>query len=317
MPTVAEAIALALQYHQAGQLLPAEQIYRQVLAVDPSRADAWHLLGVLAHQQSQHAAAIVCIQRALELNPGFAEAHSNLGAAYFESGRLEEAVVACSEALRLNPDYAGAHAYLAWCYESRYGRAGLLEENRLAGIRHARLAIAAGADDPAALAAAAFVIGLLERDYETVFDAFDRAQKLNPSSALAFSCSSLIRAWTGDIDIAVEQANMAIRLSPFDALIYLPHIALCYAHLFAGRFEEAARAANRAAQSNPQFSIPCVLQAISLAKLGRLDDAKTAARRLLVLQPAFTIGGLVAAGFTSPERFAMLADAMRQAGLPE
>ena len=50
MATISEALAIALQHHQAGQLPQAEQIYRQILEVEPNHADAWHLLGVLAHK---------------------------------------------------------------------------------------------------------------------------------------------------------------------------------------------------------------------------------------------------------------------------
>jgi hypothetical protein len=50
MATISEALAIALQHHQAGQLPQTEQIYRQILEVEPNHADAWHLLGVLAHK---------------------------------------------------------------------------------------------------------------------------------------------------------------------------------------------------------------------------------------------------------------------------
>ena len=45
MATISEALAIAIQHHQAGRLQAAEQIYRQILAVEPNHADAWHLSG--------------------------------------------------------------------------------------------------------------------------------------------------------------------------------------------------------------------------------------------------------------------------------
>ena len=45
MPTISESMALAIQHHQQGRLQAAEQIYRQVLQVDPNHAQALHLLG--------------------------------------------------------------------------------------------------------------------------------------------------------------------------------------------------------------------------------------------------------------------------------
>jgi adenylate cyclase len=230
---------------------------------------------------------------------------------------MDQALPLLQQAVAIEPDYALAHAYIAWCNEIRHLRGGLHDETRAAGLRHAHLAIATGGDDATALAVAGFVIGILERDYQGAFNAFDRAMALSPSSAQAFGFSSCIRAWAGDSPTSVEHAETAIRLSPFDPLIYFPYTGLAYAQLFAGRFEEAINAASRAAQANPRFSIPCVLQAAALASLGRIDEAKASAQRLLSLEPTFTVGSFVGVNFTSAERLSMLAEALRHAGLPE
>ncbi len=229
----------------------------------------------------------------------------------------DKAVPSLEQAIAIEPDYAAAHALIAWCYEVRYLRAGLHDEAKRTALRHARIAIAAGGDDATALGVAAFVVGILERDYDTAFSAFGRALALSPSSALALSFSSLIRAYAGDDAIAVEQAEQALRLSPFDSLIFLPYVGLAYAHLFAGRFEEAVIAAGRAAQANPRFIIPLVLRTAALVGLGRDDEAELSARHLLELQPEFTIGSYTGSNFTSVERLEMFADALQRAGLPE
>src|SRR5438477_2062143 len=89
----------------------------------------------------------------------------------------------------------------------------------------------------------------------TATAAFDRSFALSSSSALALGFSSIVRAWKGDDATAVEQAEHAIRLSPFDPLLYIPYIGLAYAHFGAGRFGDAAIAAGRASQSNPKFTM--------------------------------------------------------------
>jgi tetratricopeptide (TPR) repeat protein len=126
----------------------------------------------------------------------------------------DKALPLLSKAVELEPDFAAAHAIIAWCHEARYLRGGMQEETRLAALRHARLAIAGGSDDAAALATAGFVIAVCGRDFETALNAFDRSFALSSSSALALGFSSLVRAWKGDEAIAVEQANRALRLSP-------------------------------------------------------------------------------------------------------
>jgi len=229
----------------------------------------------------------------------------------------DKALHLLEEAIRLEPDYAVVHGFIAWCHEQRYLRAGLCTETREAARCHAHAAIETGGDDAMALAMGGFVVGAMERDYETALEALDRSLALSPSSALAFGFSSIIRAWLGDDTTSIEHARTGIRLSPYDPLIYLPYVGLAYAHFFAGNFVEAASAARRASAANPRFSVPCYLHTAALVRLGRTDEAKSMANVLLELQPGFTIGGLVSGNITTKERMGMLAGALCQAGLPE
>jgi TolB-like protein/class 3 adenylate cyclase len=230
----------------------------------------------------------------------------------------DKALPLLARAVELEPDYAAAHAMIAWCHEQRYLRGGLHEETRQAALQHARTAIAVGGDDAAALATAAFVIAVVEYDYETATAAFDRSFALSSSSALALGFSSIVRAWKGDDVRAVDHAERAIRLSPFDPLLYVPYIGLAYAHFAAGRFEDAATAASRASQSNPKFSMPYVLHAAALANLGRREEARVVADRLREVEPALTVATAIrSARFANPNKNTELGDALLQAGLPD
>ncbi len=50
MVTVAEALQVAAGWHQQGRLAEAEQVYADVLRVQPDHVDAAHLLGLLRAQ---------------------------------------------------------------------------------------------------------------------------------------------------------------------------------------------------------------------------------------------------------------------------
>jgi adenylate cyclase len=194
------------------------------------------------------------------------------------------------QAIKLEPDLAIGHAMIAWSHEQRYLRGGLLEEAKSTALRHARLAIAAGSDDATALAIAGLVIGFLDPgDYATALDAFDRSLALSPSSAVALGFSAVTRAWRGESAIAIQQAEQALRLSPLDPLSNIRHMAIAIAHFVAGRFEQAAAAANRATQAHPRFRPPYWMRAAALARLGRIGEAQTVAQQLLEVQPQFTI----------------------------
>ena len=126
-------------------------------------------------------------------------------------------------------------------------RAALHEAARAAALHHARLAISTGGDDATALAIAGLVIGFLDPlDYTTALDAFGRSLALSPSSALALGFSSVTRAWRGDSAIAIQQAEQALRLSPFDPLSNIRHMAIAIAHF--GRAALRNRLRQRTAQ---------------------------------------------------------------------
>jgi TolB-like protein/class 3 adenylate cyclase len=229
-----------------------------------------------------------------------------------------KALALLGKVIELEPDFAAAHAIIAFCHEQRYLRGGMQEETRLAALRHARQAIAAGGDDAAALATAGFVIAVAGHDFETALTAFDRSFALSSSSALALGFSSIVRAWKGDDAIAVEHGERALRLSPFDPWLYMPYTGLAYAHFAAGRLEETVAAASLATQSNPRFSVPQILHAAALGSLDRSEDAKTAVQRLLELQPGITVAAaILSARYVDPKNVAALANALRRAGVPE
>ena len=88
MATIAEALGVRTHHHHAGRLAEAEQIYRQILAVQPNHAHTLHLLGMLAMQGRQFPQAIELIGRAVHLDASQAVFHANLGEAFRPAGQI-------------------------------------------------------------------------------------------------------------------------------------------------------------------------------------------------------------------------------------
>src|SRR5262245_65615366 len=133
----------AIRLHETGAVTRAEQIYREVLATDPSAADAWNMLAVALSQQNRFGPAAeaaeratalrpkvapywltrgniaaarrlereaqASFRRAVEINPGFTEAHYWLGRSYQREARPTDAIAAYSAPLRCAPDAAEIH----------------------------------------------------------------------------------------------------------------------------------------------------------------------------------------------------------------
>jgi TolB-like protein len=231
--------------------------------------------------------------------------------------RATKALVLLERALALDPAYALAHAFAAMCHHNLFLRAGLHDENRTASMHHAEAAIVHGQDDALALTFAGFSIGMDGHDQAAAFVAFDAALAVSPSSALTYILGSVILAWTGEAERAIEWGERGMRLSPFDPWAFAAFHSFTLGHFHRGRYEEAARAAHKAIQFNPGHSISHMLVAAALAKLGRLEEAKAAAVRVLELQPAFRYSRQFAGVNCAPALAAALSEALRPTGLPE
>jgi adenylate cyclase len=203
-------------------------------------------------------------------------------------------------ALKLDPDYPAAHAYLAFCHQIRFVHDGRFDEaDKMSGIRHARVAIASGVDDATALAVAAITVAHLEKNFDASLDAIERALSHNASCAAALFFGAEIHAWKGESGAAVDYAQRALRLSPFDPLVYAAHIAMAAAAVHEDRYDEAATFFGKAAQANPGHGMFVLSQAESLALAGRLEEAHPIWTKGLELEPEFRIRTILEVGLIS------------------
>ena len=228
-----------------------------------------------------------------------------------------KAIPLLEEALKLEPGYSAAHAYLSWCLHSRYGRGGLNEEDRLAAVRHARAAVALGNDDATALAIAALVLAYDGHETITALKVFDRALELSNCNTFALCWNAAILAWTGETELAIQRAQLALRLGPFDSLRWRANHALAVAYFHGQKYGDAAEAARNVIDVNPVYSLPRAFLTAALVRLGRMKEAKAMAQTVLECDPSFTITGTSRYAELEPAVFRPMADAWREAGLPE
>lgn len=157
---------------------PAEQAYRDALAIDDRFAPALLGLGVARAAQSDLGGAESMIRRALAIQPGLAEAHNSLGRLLEAQGNRDAAEAEYRQAIDRKPDFAMA----------RYNLAGLYaRSNRSAqAIDQLRAALSA---DPG-FAAAHYDLGLLLANRGALDEAvvqYAEALKIDPRNADALN----------------------------------------------------------------------------------------------------------------------------------
>jgi predicted O-linked N-acetylglucosamine transferase (SPINDLY family) len=94
----------AVALHQEGRRAEAEQLYRQILVLNPRVFPALYLLGVLRLEQGDSGDAARLIEQALAVNSTDPAAWMHYGLALQGLSRFEEATVAHERALALRPD---------------------------------------------------------------------------------------------------------------------------------------------------------------------------------------------------------------------
>ncbi len=106
------ALQTAMAQHQAGNIVLAESLYKQVLQTLPNQPDALHLLGLIAKQKGDLKTAAQLMRKALNFNPNYVEAYVNLGATLQEQAQFDAAADSYRKALALRPNYAEVHSNL-------------------------------------------------------------------------------------------------------------------------------------------------------------------------------------------------------------
>jgi tetratricopeptide (TPR) repeat protein len=144
-----------------------------------------------------------------------------------------------------------------------------------------------------------------------------RAIELDPNSNYAHGQLSAAYAFSGEAEAAIQQAQMAIRLSPRDFLNVIWHITTAWAHLSAERFQQAVDSAQQAIECNPAFADAHGVLAAACAYLGRMEDARASLDVFSSLISGSLTDQLLTRPFRRPadrERYFL---GLHKAGLPE
>ena len=92
LATAPGALVQASQCLQAGDIVRAEQLLRELLRGQPDQLDACLLLAGLCHRQGKLDEALRCYQRVVKIRPRLAEVHHALGLVLRDRGNLAGAV---------------------------------------------------------------------------------------------------------------------------------------------------------------------------------------------------------------------------------
>jgi adenylate cyclase len=191
------------------------------------------------------------------------------------AAQFAEALPLLELAIDRDPCYGPALAWAAFCCNRLVidGRSQDPAADRRKSIDFARRAVEVGGDDPAILANAAYALAYFGEDIGAMIALVDRALALNPSFARGWHISGVLRVYAGQPDIAIEHAEISLRLSP-RARVGWALFTIGAAHFYARRFNEAVPKLLLAMQEDPSLPNPYRYLAACYAHMGRFDEAR-------------------------------------------
>jgi adenylate cyclase len=220
-------------------------------------------------------------------------------------------------ARKIDPNWAQPLEGLSWTYwyEARMGWTEDREEWMRKGIELAEKAVEWAPEEPGGYKALGN-LALSKRDYDQAIAYREKALKLAPND---FSClwglgGVLYKA--GEPERAIGILKKAMRLNPSKMVALLWTMA--DAQVVAGQYEDAIITSNEAAAHQPESMYPHIFLAAAYSAVGRLEEARTEAARLLEINPKFTVSAWMKSRLlkdpADTEKYASL---LLKAGLPE
>lgn len=223
-------------------------------------------------------------------------------------------------AVQLEPDYAAAHAWQAYWFMFHVGQgwssdepADLEEAGRLA-----ERAVALDPQDARGLTIAGHVRAFLHHQPREALELHSRALALNPNLAMAWGLSAITYTYLGELDEAARRFQRYKRLSPMDPHAFFFEAAMVILELMRRDYETAAVVGRRASELNPSFTAGLKHYLSALGHLGLQHEAVSIRRRLLAIEPDFTIAKYMARSPLGrmPDR-ANYAEGLRLGGIAE
>jgi tetratricopeptide (TPR) repeat protein len=196
-----------------------------------------------------------------------------------------------AKAIALEPDYAAPYAWYAYWHVFLVGQdwADDPQASIETAGQIAERAIVLDPFDARALAIAGHVRACLQRRPREASALHERALSLNPNLAMAWALSAVTYAYSGDPDEAERRNDRYKKLSPLDPHAFFFDAFFVLIHLMKRDYEQAVEAGRSVSQLNPSFTAGYKPYLAALGHLHREQEAATVRRRLLALEPDFTI----------------------------
>lgn len=236
----------------------------------------------------------------------------------FSGAQFERARELLVDLTELAPRHAAPFAWLARWHVFRVVQ-GWSENRQVDSQRAAHYCERALDRDPCsalALTMAGSVRAGVNGDAAGAQELYDAALAHNPNDSLAWLMSSVARGFLNEGNAALAASETALGLAPVEPHRDFYDALAATAALRAGELERCIALADRAILGNRSHGSAYRSKAIALAQLGRDGEGADVVRRLLTVEPHFTVQTYLARVPTQDARSQQFAQDLERLGLP-
>ncbi len=141
--------------------------------------------------------------------------------------------------------------------------------------------------------------------------------EIDPNATTAYCLYGQALAMDSRSDEAIEQFELAMRLSPRDTERWRVRGAVALCHFVTSRYEDMLQSAKAGLEAQPDMPFLYGTLAVAHVCLGNIDDARAAVQAMLALEPATSARGLSAiVAAVSPDIVDRYVVALQRAGVP-
>ena len=234
---------------------------------------------------------------------------------------FDTARVHLERAIEIDPSFSSSLAWAARWYSLRIGQGWSHDPVGDSAQAEALSMRALRCDESNALALATYghVRSYLFGEYAQAMHYFDRAKDANPNSSTVHLLASVTLSSLGRNEEAIQSAERALRLSPFDQWLFIHYVFLGVVHYDAGNFEQALTWLSRGMAENDRYTTALRTMAVTQVALGDETGAHATVAKLLEREPDFRLSRYKDTRklYSDPKQAELFRLRLRAAGAPE
>ena len=266
---------LALKNHQENKPEEAQDLYSQVLKIDPNHSNALNNLGVLFKQLKKSYEAVSCFEKLIKIDPTNLNVLNTLGNTYKELKEIQKAIECYEKAIEIDQNYVIARNNL-----------GVLLE-QLGEFQKAKACYEKVIEIDPKYVRAHSNLGIVLRDlgeYQKAKTCFEKAIEIDPKYVRAHNQLGITLTKLEDYKNAKVCYEKAIEINP-DYIEAYNNLGIIFFE--SGKNQEAIECYEKAIEIDPKYAKGYLDLGVLFRKLGEKEKAKEYYKKAIEINPDY------------------------------